>query len=556
MPLPRSTLLLVLLTVIPLALLVWLGTYLWRDGERRAEATRTAILLERLQLVDYHLNLDLQQVVQQLDFMVESLPDEKFAAGHDSKLATHPHIERILWLNADGKLLSAPNGGEVDADLQEALGEISKRYSAPAVGLTFGSNPFRASKEAPVAGWQIYQHTAMASHLLPSEIRQTPSRSSGLILRGEETRSPDGVYWYLLRDGRIFAAVLRMSAIVDGLLQHVAEHGVKTLEGLMVVAGGGSKALHSWGQTRVLGGQDPDLSMTCSPPFQQWKLTYYAGPNEFPSAMLFPILLGVTSGSLLVPSLAWMFFRESSRELRLAQQRVSFVNQVSHELKTPLTNIRLYAEMARGRAEQREDEPSIRQLSVVESETARLSRLIHNVLSYSRKQRDRLSVQLRNMNVVEVVERVIDHWKPLLDRGGIKLERDLPSQLHAQADADALEQILGNLLSNVEKYALSGSYVKVSARQTPGGIELAVEDRGPGIPQGKQELVFEPFERLRSDLQEGVSGTGIGLTISREMAQLHGGTLKVDPTLRGGARFVLHLPIQSPNETPQSKTTL
>jgi signal transduction histidine kinase len=66
-------------------------------------------------------------------------------------------------------------------------------------------------------------------------------------------------------------------------------------------------------------------------------------------------------------------------------------------------------------------------------------------------------------------------------------------------------------------------------------IELAVEDRGPGIPAGKQELVFEPFERLRSDLREGVSGTGIGLTISRELAQLQGGTLRVDSTLRGGA---------------------
>lgn len=556
MSLPRSTLLLVLLTVIPLALLAWLGTYLWRDGERRANATRTTILLERLQLVDHHLTMDLQQIVHQLDFMVESLPQAEFQAVHQTSLTAHPLIDRLLYLDAKGAIVNSASNGDLDADLREALFEIGKRIDAPTVSASESSGPFQVSKAAPVAGWQLYEHVTKTSNLLPSEFAQSAKKSSGLLLRGEETRSPEGVYWHLMKDGGIFAAVLSMGTIVEGLLSHIADHGKKTLKGLMIVSGGGAKALHSWGQNHVLAGDEPDLSLACSAPFQNWRLSYHAGPNEFPSAMIFPILLGVTSGSLLVPSLAWMFFRESSRELRLAQQRVSFVNQVSHELKTPLTNIRLYAEMARGRAEEREDEASVRQLSVVESETARLSRLIQNVLSYSRKQRDRLSVQLRDLDVVEVVERVIDHWKPLLDRAQIKLERDIPPQLHANADADALEQILGNLLSNVEKYALSGKFIRVSARRIPNGIELAVEDRGPGIPTGKQELVFEPFERLRSDLREGVSGTGIGLTISRELAQLQGGSLQVDPTVRRGARFVLNLPDPTFDENPQSNPNL
>lgn len=75
---------------------------------------------------------------------------------------------------------------------------------------------------------------------------------------------------------------------------------------------------------------------------------------------------------------------------------------------------------------------------------------------------------------------------------------------------------------------------------------IIVEDRGPGIPQSKRRLVFEPFERLRSDLNEGVTGTGIGLTISRELAELHGGRLDLCPNYREGARFIVTLPFEPP----------
>ncbi len=75
--------------------------------------------------------------------------------------------------------------------------------------------------------------------------------------------------------------------------------------------------------------------------------------------------------------------------------------------------------------------------------------------------------------------------------------------------------------------------------------QIWVEDRGPGIPAGKRRLIFEPFERLRSDLNEGVSGTGIGLTISRELADLHGGSLEICSQTKDGAKFILSLPIKT-----------
>jgi signal transduction histidine kinase len=268
--------------------------------------------------------------------------------------------------------------------------------------------------------------------------------------------------------------------------------------------------------------------------------------DEFARTALFPVYLAVASGSVLVVALGWLFFRESNRAMREAQERVTFVNQVSHELKTPLTNIQLYAEMAANRAEKADDQTAQRYLGVVAAETSRLSRLINNVLNLARKQRDKLTVQLRPCVLDEIVEKAVENWRPLLDTRQISVESKLGAPQAIDLDADAITQILGNLLSNIEKYAAQGKYAGIITEMDDASTRLIVQDRGTGIAAGKREMVFEAFERLRSDLTEGVSGTGIGLTISRELARLHGGTLEVDVNYREGARFVLTLPKARP----------
>jgi signal transduction histidine kinase len=275
-----------------------------------------------------------------------------------------------------------------------------------------------------------------------------------------------------------------------------------------------------------------------------WFLGYHAGADELPQADLFPIILGTASGSLLVPALAWILFRENRSQMKAAQQRVSFANQISHELRTPLTNIRLYAEMLEAQAEKRGDVLAIKHLAVVTAESHRLTRLIDNVLNFSMRQRDRLQVSLKPLNLVELLIGIEEQWAPVLGRKGMILVVESLPECEIMADRDALEQIFYNLLSNSEKYAGDGKVVKISANQAGNCLQLLVEDEGPGIPEGRHQFIFEPFERLRSDLREGVSGTGIGLTISRELARLHGGDLVADPLKKGGARFVLTLPLQ------------
>ncbi len=264
--------------------------------------------------------------------------------------------------------------------------------------------------------------------------------------------------------------------------------------------------------------------------------------DDSEKAALLPAFLAVASGCVLVLGLGWMYYRESRRAMSEALQRVTFVNQVSHELKTPLTNIQLYAEMAAHRAEKTGDQTAARYLGVVGAETSRLSRLISNVLAYSRKQRNKLTVNPKSAVLDEVVAEAVTRWAPLWEGKGIAIETSLHAPETMRLDADVIIQILGNLLSNVEKYAATGGMARIITTMDARQATLTVEDKGPGIPDRMHRRVFEAFERVRSDLNEGASGTGIGLTISRELAQAHGGTLNVDPAYRDGARFVLTIP--------------
>ena len=241
----------------------------------------------------------------------------------------------------------------------------------------------------------------------------------------------------------------------------------------------------------------------------------------------------------LLAGLAFIFHRESSRELREASERVGFVNQVSHELRTPLTNIRLYAELLQRRLD--DDDENGSYLEIIVAESGRLSRLIGNVLSFARRDRGALTIYPVEGLVDDTLRSVVDQFRPSLEGKGIEISLDLAAARPFRFDPDAVEQVVGNLLSNVEKYAGGGKTVEIASRQSGMKTVVRVADHGPGIPAGREEAVFEPFVRLSDRLTEGVSGTGIGLAIARELARLHGGELRLLAT-EVGACFELELP--------------
>ncbi len=267
-------------------------------------------------------------------------------------------------------------------------------------------------------------------------------------------------------------------------------------------------------------------------------------------------------GGLLAISLVGLAFylsRDLRHRLQEATQRVNFVNQVSHELRTPLTNIRMYADLLSSDLDELDasDSAARKHLSVISDESTRLSRLIANVLSFARHRRSTLSLRIREVNVDELIALVVEQFRPSLDRLGIVVELDLDATRSIYGDEDAIGQILGNLISNVEKYAAEGKLLRIESKQLAAAtirgamcVTIDVIDAGPGVEAKYREAIFKPFERV-SDRIESAAGTGIGLAIARELALLHGGGLSLVGS-ETGSHFRVEIASQD-MESPESK---
>lgn len=271
-------------------------------------------------------------------------------------------------------------------------------------------------------------------------------------------------------------------------------------------------------------------------PLDGWRLEYYAPIEAASSSKLLMFVLLFVGLIALVLFGARLVWQEYRREIRNAEQRVSFVNQVSHELKTPLTNICIYADMLEAEVTEGDvpDHQRVKKFTnVVTSESQRLGRLINNVLNFSRAQQQKISVHKSLNSADRVIDLTIDNFSPAFAAKAIEIKLDLNAKKQVMLDPELLEQVLNNLLSNVEKYAANGGVANVSSELNGDQIIIVVSDAGQGVPSTLKDKIFEPFERGSDSLIEGVSGTGIGLSIARDLCRLHGGDLELIDSIKG-----------------------
>ena len=199
----------------------------------------------------------------------------------------------------------------------------------------------------------------------------------------------------------------------------------------------------------------------------------------------------------------------------------------------------MYADLMEDELEE-EDKKQLSFLQVITSESQRLTRLIDNVLGFSRAQKNTLTFSPRFEVIDNIISSTIRNFTPALSAKKIKIDFNPNATKTVLVDSEILEQILNNLLSNVEKYAASGKKVTINSTQDGDFTYIQVQDYGPGISEREQDKIFDSFYRSNSELTEGVSGAGIGLNISKQLAQLHQGDLLLEESTQG-ACFVVHL---------------
>jgi signal transduction histidine kinase len=252
--------------------------------------------------------------------------------------------------------------------------------------------------------------------------------------------------------------------------------------------------------------------------------------------ILLPLIL------LLTGFTAYLAWRDVKREVEAVRLRSQFVSSVTHELKTPLTSIRMFAETLRlGRHSGPEAQEEY--LDTVVHETERLSRLINNVLDFARIDRGEKTYQMAPADVGAAVREAARAVAYPLAQGGYTLTTDIPEDLpQIEADSDALTQAVLNLLSNAIKFSGDGSRIDLRVSREGGDVVIHVEDQGRGIAPQDRELVFEDFYRSADAEREGIPGTGLGLPLVAHVAEAHGGRVEVDSELGRGSTFTVRIP--------------
>jgi signal transduction histidine kinase len=282
--------------------------------------------------------------------------------------------------------------------------------------------------------------------------------------------------------------------------------------------------------------------------FADWELSLYsprATPQQWArTTFLFNASLSGLLAAALVGGVV-LALRAADRAVRLSAMKSDFVSNVSHELRTPVASIRVFGELLRtGRAQTPE---KIREYGeYIEVESRRLSRLIDNILDFSRIESGRKEYRFVECDVLEIVLDVIRTFEVRVVPQGVRIDFHGPAEpippIHA--DPDAIAQAFHNLLDNAVKYSGDSKTISVTLSREADRVVLAVQDFGIGIAPEEQRKVFERFHRVGTGLVHDVKGSGLGLSLVSHIVQAHGGQVAVVSKVGDGSTFTMSLPLR------------
>ncbi len=542
-----------LIVVLPLALVAWFGLRLAQHEQAVLREQFRALAAEQLQEVDRFIAAYIQRQRRELLRItnVEDVAPKTLRAV----VRHEPLVRQLFVLTSDGLIIYPHPDDQLNQREREFLARTEQLIGdRDLVGSATSSEDVTTR---PGTGGPANK-TGTFQRKLP--FRASPSAESKRILPQIQASSDDTHGWHLWywgrglnlifwrrdSDNRLICVELDRARWIADLIGELPDTGVdksSNRSNQVRLVNSSGNTLYQWGNFEPAEDQQPFTELALTPPLSAWRLNYFLSDESLTlDSTRFNIISAVAVISLAICGLAVYFFREYTRDMREAEQRVSFVNQVSHELKTPLTNIRMYADLLEADLDLitgEEIESPKRRLNVIQQESQRLSRLIGNVLTFAKRSRNTLQLRPRPGCIDDIIKRVRAQFAPSLNERGIEVVLDQHAPGHVNVDADALEQILGNLVGNVEKYAANGKLLRISSRGSADRTVIEVEDDGPGIPRRQRDRIFQPFQRSTERLED-TAGTGIGLTIARQLARLHGGELELVEG-GGGAKFRLEL---------------
>ncbi len=260
---------------------------------------------------------------------------------------------------------------------------------------------------------------------------------------------------------------------------------------------------------------------------------------------LYGILLAFIVALMLLG--AFLIVRDISRESETTRLKTEFVHNISHELKTPLTLIRLYGETLQRKANLTDEEKK-ESYEIITKESERLSHLINNVLDFSRIDMGRKEFDFKKGDLAQIVRDTLESYRYHLEKKGFAIQTEIVADLPEMIfDGEAMASVLINLLSNAMKFSPEKKEVFVKLFKDKGNAVLQVADKGIGISSKEISKVFKRFYRSKNEIISDTRGSGLGLTLVKHITEAHGGKIKVDSEPGKGSVFSIILPVSNPN---------
>jgi signal transduction histidine kinase len=254
-------------------------------------------------------------------------------------------------------------------------------------------------------------------------------------------------------------------------------------------------------------------------------------------------LLLMSAAALMLVLGALTFNRSFLHQVEVTKLRTHLLSNISHELKTPLSLIRLYTEtLEAGRARDEKDQKKF--LSIISRETVRLSHLIDNLLDVQRIEENRKQYSFAQVRPDRAVRETVEAFRLQLAEQGFELRLDIDEELPLlYIDEEGITQALVNLLDNAAKYSQTNRDIRVRCWRRDDAVCISVADRGMGIPAREQDKIFQAFYRVEKTDVHDVKGSGLGLAVVSHIAAAHGGRVQVESTPGAGSTFTICIPV-------------
>jgi len=287
------------------------------------------------------------------------------------------------------------------------------------------------------------------------------------------------------------------------------------------------------------------IERTLEGEFPAWNLVIFKKKDSEVIALgrrkltLLYTLLGFSVAALLIGSFAVL--RGLRNERKMVRMKSNFLSAVSHELKTPLTAIRMFAEILES-GKQTQEEKRKRYAHLIGEESMRLHGMIEGILDFTRLEDKNSKMRLASLDLAPTVQEVAGLMSGSFDKAGIKLVTQLDQGTFVHGDYDSLRSVVQNLLENALKYSPSGTSVQVRVENSPDKAVLRVKDRGIGISGNDLKHIFDKFYRAGDELTRKTKGSGLGLAIVKQILDAHKAQIKVNSRLKEGTELVITFP--------------